>query len=101
MYDLQAIKKYGQVGSQVFISWGDHLQSFEDEDLRRGLMCSLESQSEYAPGLKTFIGYCRNQYTGLTHNTLAYKVIPKSHRIEKKADKEKGLKEIAKLREML
>lgn len=101
MYDMQAIRKYGQIGSQVFLSWGEHLKNFTDDELKKGLVGALKSESEYAPGLKAFIGYCRNQQTGLTHNTAAYKEFPKNRSLTKKTDRESAKLHIKKISEML
>ena len=101
LYDNQALKKYGQVGSDVFIAWGNKLRYLKNEELRRGLTnCQLDG-SEYAPSLKTFIWYCEGKAKGLTHSSAAYKPFDKSRALEHKPDQERVKTELEKMREKL
>lgn len=82
-------------------TWLAGLQGITLEQIGEGITKCRDSKEEWPPTLNQFRNYCRNEQIGLTHNTAAYKVIPKSHRLEQKADKEKGLRECRKLKEML
>ena len=101
MYDYQAIRRYGHIGGEVFTDWGNKLKNFKNEELRKGLKGCLECSSEHAPGLKTFIGYCKNMQQGLTHNSAAYREFRKEKLLTNKTKKEDAVKHIQSLRELL
>ena len=89
LYDYQAERKYGDIGGDVFVEWGNKLRFFKNEQLRRGLDQCLADESEYAPALKAFIWYCEGKTKGLTHGTDAYRPFDKSKALTHKPDPER------------
>lgn len=101
LYDAQATKKYGHVGGEVFIDWGNKLRFMKNEQLRRGLTQCVNDDSEYAPSLKTFLWLCEGKSKGLSHNSGAYKPVEKQKALTHKPDEKKVKSELSKMKDIL
>lgn len=82
-------------------TWLAGLQGLTTEQIGKGLQRVLDDDTEWPPTLSQFRNMCKDQSSGLTHNTAAYKVFPKSRQLEKKPDQNKVMTEIARMRQLL
>jgi hypothetical protein len=103
LYDTQAIKKYGTVGSPVFVEWGNKLfeKNVTEKQIKAALdMCESED-TDYAPSRKRFMSYCLGKTRGLSHNTDAYKPFDKSKALTHKPDENKVKSEMNRIKDLL
>jgi hypothetical protein len=77
--------------------WADSLSGLSVEQIDYG----LSNLPEKMPNPAEFKAICLKQNGSWEHNTQAYKVIPKSRRIEQKADKEKARSAISNINQIL
>jgi hypothetical protein len=77
--------------------WADSLGGLNAEQVDYG----LSNLPERMPNPAEFKAICLKQNDSWEHNTQAYKLIPKSRRIEQKADKAKARNELNNIKQIL